>query len=149
MNRFQKPGSEKRSVVILRPDEYGDWLTAKSPDEARSFISLDPAGQCMPRQIRHRRAKPGQSNRLDVDHLDCLIAMAGECQADRASEGRLAIVGGVRPILCRSIGLRLWQWIGGWAGTGRAEHVLHLLLDARVAILIHRPVQPLVAELHA
>jgi len=44
MNRFHKPGSEKRSVVILRPDEYEDWLTAKSPDEARSFISLYPAG---------------------------------------------------------------------------------------------------------
>jgi putative SOS response-associated peptidase YedK len=43
MNRFHKPGSEKRSVVVLRSSDYGDWLGARSPDEARSFLNLFPA----------------------------------------------------------------------------------------------------------
>lgn len=43
MNRFHKPGSEKRSVVIVRPNDYVDWLSVKSPDEARSFLTLYPA----------------------------------------------------------------------------------------------------------
>ncbi|PTE00900.1 SOS response-associated peptidase [Pandoraea apista] len=40
MKRFHKPGSEKRSVVIIKPADYDDWLGARSTDEARSFISL-------------------------------------------------------------------------------------------------------------
>jgi len=40
MKRFHKPGSEKRSVVIVLPDEYDDWLGACSTDEARSFVVL-------------------------------------------------------------------------------------------------------------
>lgn len=43
MKRFHRPGDEKRSVVVLRPEEYGDWLGARSPDEARSFLNLFPA----------------------------------------------------------------------------------------------------------
>ena len=33
----------KRSLVILRPEEYEDWLGARSTDEARSFLNLFPA----------------------------------------------------------------------------------------------------------
>ena len=43
MNRFHRPGSEKRSVVILPPDEYESWLSCRSTDEARSFLRLYPA----------------------------------------------------------------------------------------------------------
>jgi putative SOS response-associated peptidase YedK len=43
MNRFHKPGDEKRSVVILPPSEYEGWLASDSMDEARSFLSLFPA----------------------------------------------------------------------------------------------------------
>ncbi|WP_434715531.1 SOS response-associated peptidase [Paraburkholderia sp. A3RO-2L] len=43
MNRFHKPGDEKRSVVILPRTTYGDWLACRSSDEARSFLSLYPA----------------------------------------------------------------------------------------------------------
>ncbi|MEX3932529.1 SOS response-associated peptidase family protein [Paraburkholderia phymatum] len=43
MNRFHKPGDEKRSVVIVPPTEYGDWLYCRSTDEARSFLNLYPA----------------------------------------------------------------------------------------------------------
>lgn len=43
MKRFHKPGSEKRSVIIIRPDDYDDWLAARSMDEARSFVTLPDA----------------------------------------------------------------------------------------------------------
>jgi putative SOS response-associated peptidase YedK len=43
MRRFHKPGDEKRSIVIVRPGEYEDWLSCKSTDEARSFLQLFPA----------------------------------------------------------------------------------------------------------
>jgi putative SOS response-associated peptidase YedK len=40
MSRFHKPGDEKRSVVIVQPDEYEDWLSVRSTGEARSFLIL-------------------------------------------------------------------------------------------------------------
>lgn len=43
MNRFHKPGDEKRSVVIVPPVEYENWLASRSMDEARSFLRLLPA----------------------------------------------------------------------------------------------------------
>jgi putative SOS response-associated peptidase YedK len=43
MKRFHKPGDEKRSVVIIRPDDYEDWLSCRNTDEARSFLQLYPA----------------------------------------------------------------------------------------------------------
>ena len=43
MRRFHKPGDEKRSVVIVRPEDYDDWLACKSTDEARSFLQLFPS----------------------------------------------------------------------------------------------------------
>ncbi|WP_309491375.1 SOS response-associated peptidase [Trinickia mobilis] len=47
MRRFYKPGDEKRSVVIVRPDDYDDWLDCRDVDEARSFLNLFPAEQLM------------------------------------------------------------------------------------------------------
>ncbi|SIO50405.1 Putative SOS response-associated peptidase YedK [Burkholderia sp. GAS332] len=47
MKRFHKPGAEKRSVVLLRPEEYGDWLGSSSTDEARSFLNLFPADEML------------------------------------------------------------------------------------------------------
>jgi putative SOS response-associated peptidase YedK len=43
MKRFHKPGDEKRSVVIVPPAEYENWLASRSTDEARSFLNLYPA----------------------------------------------------------------------------------------------------------
>ncbi|MFP3549773.1 SOS response-associated peptidase family protein [Paraburkholderia sp. SIMBA_049] len=40
MKRFHKPGDEKRSVVIVPPVSYEAWLSSRSTDEARSFLSL-------------------------------------------------------------------------------------------------------------
>lgn len=43
MRRFHQPGKEKRSVVILADDEWEAWMSAKSEEEARSFLRpFDP-----------------------------------------------------------------------------------------------------------
>lgn len=42
MRRFHKPGDEKRSVVILDPAHYDDWLRA-TPEEAPAFFQPYPA----------------------------------------------------------------------------------------------------------
>ena len=43
MKRFHKPDDEKRSLVIVPVGEYDDWLNCRSPELARSFLSLFPA----------------------------------------------------------------------------------------------------------
>jgi putative SOS response-associated peptidase YedK len=62
MRRFHKLGDEKRSVVIIRPHEYADWLSCRSTDEARSFLQLYPADEMhaepFPLPPRAPRAKP-------------------------------------------------------------------------------------------
>jgi hypothetical protein len=45
MKRFHKRGDEKRSVVIVSPAAYQDWLGCRSTDEARSFLNLYPAAE--------------------------------------------------------------------------------------------------------
>ena len=40
MQRFHKPEDEKRSVVILDPDDYRGWLQARSEAEVRSYLKL-------------------------------------------------------------------------------------------------------------
>ncbi|WP_213779552.1 SOS response-associated peptidase family protein [Caballeronia sp. dw_276] len=62
MSRFHKPDAEKRSVVIIRPNEYADWLSCKSTDEAWSFLQLYPADEMyaepFPLPPRTPRVKP-------------------------------------------------------------------------------------------
>ncbi|HDR9051335.1 TPA: SOS response-associated peptidase family protein [Burkholderia vietnamiensis] len=43
MSRMHKPDDEKRSVVILRPDDLGEWLTTSNIDAARAMLQLYPA----------------------------------------------------------------------------------------------------------
>ena len=43
MNRMHRPGDEKRSLVILPPEDYDDWLACRDPEAARSFLRLFPA----------------------------------------------------------------------------------------------------------
>ena len=45
MCKFHKPGDEKRSLVILAPEEYDAWLNCRDPEVARSFLHLYPADQ--------------------------------------------------------------------------------------------------------
>ncbi|BCG01794.1 hypothetical protein PPGU19_063620 (plasmid) [Paraburkholderia sp. PGU19] len=42
MKRFHKPGDEKRSVVIVPPTRYAEWLSSSSTDAARSLLQLYP-----------------------------------------------------------------------------------------------------------
>ncbi len=42
MRRFHKPGEEKRSVVLLKPQEYAAWLDA-GVNEAAAFLKPYPA----------------------------------------------------------------------------------------------------------
>lgn len=62
MNRFHKPGDEKRSVVIVPPSDYAGWLATQSIDEARSFLNLYPAegmrAEPFPLPPRKRAVKP-------------------------------------------------------------------------------------------
>ncbi len=37
MNRFHKPGDEKRMVVVLPPERYDDWLAAR-PQDSHAFL---------------------------------------------------------------------------------------------------------------
>jgi putative SOS response-associated peptidase YedK len=45
MRRFHKPGSEKRSVIILPPTQYEEWLSCRHPELARSFFRLPHDGE--------------------------------------------------------------------------------------------------------
>ena|SRR5450830_759099 len=40
MRRFHRPGDEKRSLVIVPPDAWDDWLGCRNPELARSFLRL-------------------------------------------------------------------------------------------------------------
>lgn len=42
MNRFQQPGDEKRSLVILPEQDYDEWLACRNPEIARAFLQLYP-----------------------------------------------------------------------------------------------------------
>ena len=63
MKRFHKPGDEKRSVVIVPPDAYEDWLSCHNTDEARSFLNLFPADRmyAQPYPLPPRKPKTGDS----------------------------------------------------------------------------------------
>ncbi len=43
MARMHKPGDEKRSVVILRPTDYDEWLHTTNVEAARAMLQLFPA----------------------------------------------------------------------------------------------------------
>ncbi|WP_354683735.1 SOS response-associated peptidase family protein [Cupriavidus necator] len=43
MQRFHKPGDEKRSVVIVPRAQWDDWLACRDPEVARTFLTLVPA----------------------------------------------------------------------------------------------------------
>ncbi|KVT46736.1 hypothetical protein WL27_17630 [Burkholderia multivorans] len=45
MSRMHKPGDEKRSVVILRPDDWEEWLTTSNVEAARAMLQLYPADE--------------------------------------------------------------------------------------------------------
>jgi putative SOS response-associated peptidase YedK len=60
--------NEKRGVVILRPDQYDDWLSCRDPERARTFLSLLPSWALAvapaPKTVK---GKPGPAN-PEPDH---------------------------------------------------------------------------------
>ncbi|MGO4305795.1 SOS response-associated peptidase [Cupriavidus sp. RAF12] len=45
LNRMHRPGTEKRSVVVVPEPDWDDWLRCRDPELARSFLRLFPAGR--------------------------------------------------------------------------------------------------------
>jgi len=45
LQRMHKPGDEKRSLVIVSPDEYDAWLGCKDPELARTYLMQQVAEQ--------------------------------------------------------------------------------------------------------
>ncbi|VWD17765.1 hypothetical protein BLA18109_05707 [Burkholderia lata] len=45
MGRMHKPGDEKRSVVILRPADYDEWLHTKNVEAVRTMLQRYPADE--------------------------------------------------------------------------------------------------------
>ncbi|EKS9840562.1 SOS response-associated peptidase family protein [Burkholderia cepacia] len=45
MKHMHRLGDEKRSVVILRPEDWEEWLTTSNVDAARAMLQLYPAGE--------------------------------------------------------------------------------------------------------
>lgn len=60
MRRFHGPDDEKRSVVVIAPDDYEAWLRADAEAEARALLRLFPAGEftaeAAPRPPRRAKA---------------------------------------------------------------------------------------------
>jgi len=45
MSHMHKPADEKRLVVILRPDDWEEWLTTPNVEAARTMLQLYPADE--------------------------------------------------------------------------------------------------------
>lgn len=62
MRRFHKPGTEKRSVAIVPRMLYGEWLTCRDPEVARTYLTLYPpaimAAEAAPPPPREARTAP-------------------------------------------------------------------------------------------
>lgn len=66
MRRFHRPGDEKRSLVIVPPDEYDAWLQCRDPEVARSFLRAYPVERMAatpapkpPRQKKQQQQQEG------------------------------------------------------------------------------------------
>ncbi|WP_395008553.1 SOS response-associated peptidase [Undibacterium sp.] len=59
MQRFHKPGDEKRSLVILPEQDYDEWLSCCNPEMARAFLQLYPAEKmwAKPAEATQRKTK--------------------------------------------------------------------------------------------
>lgn len=62
MQRFHKPDDEKRMLVILRPEQYDDWLTCPV-EEAPAFFERYPAERLVARAAP-RGGRKAQGNLL-------------------------------------------------------------------------------------
>ncbi|MFQ2693142.1 SOS response-associated peptidase [Aeromonas caviae] len=45
LRRMHKPGDEKRSLVIVSPDDYDAWLGCQDPELGRTYLAQPPIEQ--------------------------------------------------------------------------------------------------------
>lgn len=45
LRRMHKPGDEKRSLVIVPPDDYDAWLGCQDPELGRTYLAQPPIEQ--------------------------------------------------------------------------------------------------------
>ncbi|PCE30345.1 SOS response-associated peptidase family protein [Burkholderia ubonensis] len=72
MSRMHKPGDEKRSVVILRPDDWEEWLTTSNIEAARAMLQLFPADEMAAGPAPNASNHPG-AGRTDDETKDPLF----------------------------------------------------------------------------
>ncbi|HEV2610333.1 MAG TPA: SOS response-associated peptidase family protein, partial [Noviherbaspirillum sp.] len=65
MQRFHKPEDEKRMLVILRPEQYDEWLTSPVED-APTLFEPYPAERLIAQAAPKTSAKPGKQTLLDI-----------------------------------------------------------------------------------
>jgi putative SOS response-associated peptidase YedK len=65
MQRFHKPNDEKRMLVILRPDQYDEWLHC-AVEEAPHFFTRYPAERLIARPAPKPGRKPSQQALPDL-----------------------------------------------------------------------------------
>lgn len=65
MQRFHKPGDEKRMLVILRPEQYDAWLTCELED-APSFFDPYPAKHLIAHAAPRPSSKSAQETLPDL-----------------------------------------------------------------------------------
>ena len=67
MKRMHRPGDEKRSLVIVPPDQYMHWLNCSNPEQARSFLINYPAElmTAAPAPLKPKEAAPEQGSLFD------------------------------------------------------------------------------------
>lgn len=67
MNRFHKPGEEKRSLVILASEDFDEWLSCHDPEFARAFLQPFPAermfAESAPKQKAEKTTRPVKSRK--------------------------------------------------------------------------------------
>jgi hypothetical protein len=92
MRRFHKPGDEKRSVLIVPPAQYEEWLSCRNPELARTFFRLphedDMAAAAAPLPARMMADSAGlacwRSARLVPDGVAARLTESRGKKADRA-----------------------------------------------------------------
>jgi putative SOS response-associated peptidase YedK len=70
MRRFHKPGDEKRSVIIVPPAQYEEWLSCRDSELARTLFRLphedDMAAEAAPLPARRQPQQPEIDGLLDL-----------------------------------------------------------------------------------
>ncbi|TFZ08918.1 SOS response-associated peptidase [Ramlibacter humi] len=64
MQRFHRPEDEKRMVVILDPEDYGNWLTCRVQDAPNYFRTWDKPLAAYPSPLPPRAPKAGSVRTL-------------------------------------------------------------------------------------